>query len=225
MLENNLWIIQGFLYIIRKIKGGAGMQDNISGQWEKVRSRMDQADRAFLILRAVILWGGGGWLMFTDVSRGTLGYIISLLVFFVIYSVFIYILLFFLPGRKRTIYGCSLFFDFLFTSLLVKATGGFASPFSNGFYLMTALYSFYFGPAAGAGIAGVAAALFLITGWEPDAYYWTDLAVRTAFLFLLALPLGIVSRKLEKDRERIEKLENALARDKEEIERLRKRDW
>lgn len=186
---------------------------------------MDQADTAFLILRAVILWGGGGWLMFTDVPRGTLGYIISLLVFFVIYSIFIYILLFFLPTKKRVIYGCSLFFDFLFTSLLVQATGGFDSAFSNGFYLMTALYSFYFGPAAGVVIAAVAAGLFLITGADPGKYYWTDIAVRVAFLFLLALPLGIVSAKLERDKERIEKLERELGERTEELKRLRGKDW
>lgn len=201
------------------------MGDNISGQWEKVRSRMDHADIAFLVLRAVILWGGGGWLMFTDVSRETLGYIICLLVFFVIYSIFIYILLFFLPGKKRVIYGCSLFFDFLFTSLLVNATGGFESSFSNGFYLMTALYSFYFGPFAGAGIAVVAAVLFVVTGGDPEKYYWTDIAVRVAFLFLVALPLGMVSQKLERDKEMIGKLKKELDEHARELSRLRNKDW
>ena len=202
------------------------MGNNISRQWDTVRSRMEYADIAFVVLRAVILWGGGGWLLFTDVSKQTLGYMISLLVFFVIYSIFIYILLFFLPAKKKIIYGCSLFFDFLFTSLLVNATGGFESSFSNGFYLMTALYSFYFGPFVGTGIAVVASVLFLVTGKAGlSGLYWTDIAVRVSFLFLLALPLGMISQKLERDKESIEKLRKDLEKHVEELERLRKKDW
>jgi hypothetical protein len=187
---------------------------------------MEYVDIAFVALRAVILWGGGGWLMFTEVSRQTLGYMISLLVFFVIYSIFIYILLFYLPRKKRIIYGCSLFFDFLFTSLLVNATGGFESSFSNGFYLMTALYSFYFGPLIGAGIAVIASVLFYVTGKSGlSGLYWTDIAVRVAFLFLVALPLGMISQKLKRDKERIENLKKDLEKHVEELESMRRKTW
>lgn len=199
------------------------MTDNIHKQWYTVKSLMEYADIAFIILRAVILWGVAGWLAFSHVSREVFGYVVSLIVFFVIYSVFIYILLFFLPEKKKIIYGFSLFFDFLFTSLLVSATGGIESSFTTGFYLMTALYSFYFGPAAGAGIAGAATVLYVLSsGPDFGRLYWTDVSVRVAFLFCLALPLGMLSQKLKKDREKIEILKRDLERHIEELQKVRK---
>lgn len=192
-------------------------------QWDTVKTNIEPVDIAFVSLRVLILWGVAGWLAFSEVSKITFGYITSLVVFFVIYSIFIYILLFFLPGKKRVIYECSLFFDFLFTSLLVRATGGFESPFSNGFYLMTALYSFYFGPYVGAGIAVVAAVLYLMTGnFDFESLYWTDFSVRAAFLFLLALPLGMLSQKLKSDKEKIEILKKDLEKYIEELQKVRK---
>jgi hypothetical protein len=199
------------------------MSQTSSKQWTKVKSYLESADIAFISLRTIILWGVAGWLIFTHVSRETTGYIISLIVFFVIYSIFVYILLFFLPEKKRIIYGFSLFFDFLFTSLLVRGTGGFDSPFSNGFYLMTALYSFYFGPAAGTVIAVAATVLYLVSGnFDFNKFYWTDLSVRLAFLFVLALPLGMLSQKLKRDKEEIEILKKNLEKYIEEMRRTRK---
>jgi hypothetical protein len=164
------------------------MASYIQKQWHILKGNIEYADIAFVLLRAVIFWGVALWLIFSHVSQKTTGYVTSLIVFFFIYSLFIYILLFFLPKGKRIIYKSSLLFDFLFTTLLVKATGGFESPFSNGFYLMTALY-------------------------------WTDISVRVAFLFLVALPLGMLSQKLERDRNKIELLHKEL---KKHIEKTHK---
>jgi hypothetical protein len=191
-------------------------------QWDTVKSNIDYADIAFVFLRVIVLWGVAGWLIFSPVPRETAGYVTSLIVFFIIYSIFIYILLFFLPERKRIVYEFSLFFDFLFTTLLVRTTGGFESSFSNGFYLMTALYSFYFGPVVGFIIAALAMGLYFVSGkFDFSALYWTDFSVRVAFLFLLAIPLGMLSKKLKKDREDIEilhrKLEERIERAKNEL--------
>ena len=192
-------------------------------QWNTVKSHVEPADIAFIFLRAIILWGVAGWLVFSHVSQKTIAYVGSLIVFFVIYTIFIYLILFFLPEKKRTTYGFSLFFDFLFTTLLVRATGGFESSFSNAFYLMTALYSFYFGPVAGVGIATVATLLYLVSGgFDLGNLYWTDFSVRIAFLFLLALPLGMLSQKLKKDKDRIETLNKDLERYVEELRDARK---
>ena len=192
-------------------------------QWNKIKTHIELVDIAFVSLRAVILWGVGAWLIFSSVSKETAGFVASLIVFFVIYSVFVYIFLFFLPLKKRIIYGCSLFFDFLFTTLLVSATGGCDSPFANGFYLMTALYSFYFGPIAGTIIAVVATVLYRISGSvEFDTMYWTDFSVRVAFLFLLAIPLGMLSQKLKRDKEKMEILKNELERNVAELRKLQK---
>jgi hypothetical protein len=187
--------------------------------WETVKSNIDYADIAFVAIRVVALWGVAGWVIFSPVTLETAAYMTSLIVFFGIYSIFIYILLFFLPDRKRIVYGFSLFFDFLFTTLLIKTTGGFDSSFSNAFYLMTAIYSFYFGPVTGFIIAALAMGLYFVSGnFDFSALYWTDFSVRVAFLFLLAIPLGMLSNKLKKDREDIEILHGKL---EEQIERAK----
>lgn len=119
-----------------------------------------------------------------------------------------------MPHKKRTIYIFSLFFDLSFVSLLVNVTGGIEnlSPFFNGFYLMTALYSFYYGTITGIIVAAIAAILYLISGgFDFNELPWTDFSVRIAFLFLTALPLGLLSQKLKKDRDRIELLNKDLS--------------
>jgi signal transduction histidine kinase len=102
--------------------------------------------------------------------------------------------------------------------LLVKATGGFESPFSNGFYLMTALYSFYFGTITGTIVAASATVLYLVSGnFNLTEMYWTDFSVRITFLFVLALPLGMLSQKLKKDKNKIENLNKDLEKHIEEL--------
>ena len=170
-------------------------------KWDKVKPCVEIADIAFICLRIIILCGGIGWLIFSHISQKTFGDVSNLFIFFVIYSVFIYLCLFFYPEKKRIIHVFFLFFDFIFTSLLVRATGGFYSHFLIGFYLMTALYSFYYGLIRGAVIAAVASALYLLSGdFNITEYYWTDFSVSIASLFLLAIPLGMLSQILKKDK-------------------------
>ena len=198
------------------------MGSKIYKQWDMVKAHIDYADIAFVIIRALILWGLAGWLAFSPVPNETIGYVISLIIFFVVYSMFVYIFLVYLIQKKRIIYKLSLFFDFLFTLLLVRATGGFESAFSNGFYLMTGLYSFYFGPVVGIGIASVAAVLYCVGGsFDFGRWSWPDISVRVAFLYLLALPLGMLSEKLRNDKEEIEILKRDLEKYVDELKKER----
>ncbi len=169
------------------------------------------ADIAFISLRIIILLGGIGWLIFSHISPKTFLDVGNLFIFFALYSVFVYLWMFFSPVKKRTIYIFSLFFDFLFTSLLVRVTGGFDSHFLNAFYLMTALYSFYYGLLGGAVIALIAAILYIASGnFDFYKHHWADFSVRIAFLFLLAIPLGMLSQKLKKDKFQITSLNKDL---------------
>ena len=199
------------------------MSSKIYKQWDMVKAHIDYADIAFIIVRTLVLWGVAGWLAFSHVTKEITGYVISLIVFFIVYSIFVYIFLLYLPQKKGIIYKLSLFFDFLFTLLLVRETGGFESAFSNGFYLMTGLYSFYFGPIVGTGIASVATVLYFVSGsFDFGKWYWTDISVRVAFLYLLAIPLGMLSQKLRKDKEEIELLKRDLEKYVEELQKKRK---
>ncbi|MHA2010165.1 MAG: EAL domain-containing protein, partial [Promethearchaeota archaeon] len=129
----------------------------IKTQWDKVKPFIETADIAFIFLRFIILCGGIGWLIFARISDKTFEDVSNLFIFIVVYSIIIYLLVFFLPEKKRIIHVFFLFFDFLFTSLLVRITGGFDSHFLIGFYLMTTLYSFYYGRIPAVFIASIAA--------------------------------------------------------------------
>jgi len=180
-------------------------------QWLKVKSGAEISDVAFVVLRIVIFAGGIGWIVFSNLSPETFKHISGIFLYFTIYSLLIYFWLFISPGRKKVIYGVSLIFDLLYASLLVRVTGGFESSFFNGFYLITALYSFYFGFVPGVAIAAVSSLLYFSScGSDYCLMHWTDFFVRVAFLFLLAVPLGMLSQKLKSDKEKIENLNSDL---------------
>ena len=190
-------------------------------QWDKVKPCIEIADVAFIFLRLIILCGGIGWLIFSRISEKTFGDVSNLFIFFVVYSIIIYLLLFFFPEKKRSIHVFFLFFDFLFTSLLVRLTGGFDSHFLIGFYLMTTLYSFYYGLIPGVVIASIAAALYLVSGnFDFNTHYWADFSVSIASLFLLAIPLGMLSQVLKRDKKEITNLNKDLKRYIEELQKV-----
>jgi hypothetical protein len=124
------------LYAFKKLKT----------QWDKVKPCIEIADIAFISIRIIIFFGGLGWLVFSDISQETFGHLSNIIAYFIIYSVIIYTWLFLSPQKKRTIYGFALFFDILYAYMLVRITGGFESSFFIAFYLVAALYSFYYGP-------------------------------------------------------------------------------
>jgi signal transduction histidine kinase len=184
---------------------------NLKAQWNNVKTYIEIADIAFVSLRLIIFCGGIGWLVFSNISQKTFGDVSRIYIYFVAYSLFIYIWLFLSPQKKRTIYGFSLLFDLLYTSLLVRVTGGFESSFFNGFYLITALYSFYYGLVSGTVIAAISAILyFLSSSYGHYELHWTNFLVRIAFLFLLSVPLGMLSQKLKSDKNKIENLNKDL---------------
>jgi signal transduction histidine kinase len=188
-------------------------------QWETVKSYIEIADSAFAILRIIVLGGGIGWLIFSKIPEEMARNVGSLFVYFVSYCLILYLLLFLYPQKKKSIYLFLFVFDLSFMTALVNITGGFDSSFSNGFYLMTALYSFYYGLVQGVIVALIATVLYLVSGnFDFNKLYWTDFSLRVAFLFLLAVPLGMLSQRLKTGKDEIEHLNKEL---QEYIEGLR----
>jgi signal transduction histidine kinase len=199
--------------VVRNSEDGyqKGSLEKLKVQWKKVKACIEIADVAFICLRIILFCGGIGWLLFTDISDKTFGYVENIFTYFTVYSIVLYLWLFLAPLRKKLIYGFALLFDLLYASLLVWATGGFESSFFNGFYLITALYSFYYGLVPWTIIASISAGLYLIScGYELSGIHWTDFMVRIAFLFLLAAPLGMLSQKLKSDKNKIGNLNKDL---------------
>ncbi|MDH4027248.1 MAG: ATP-binding protein [Nitrospirota bacterium] len=195
--------------------------NRLAKQWDRVRPFVEIADIAFLFLRLIILCGGIGWLIFSRVPQETFSDVSKLFIYFSVYSFLIYLWLFLSPEKKKLIHVFFLAFDFLFTLMLVRLTGGFQSHFLIGFYLMTALYSFYYGLMRGAIIAFIASALYLLSGsFNPVRHYWGDFSVSIASLFLLAIPLGMLSQKLKKDKLEITELNTNLKNYIEELQKV-----
>src|SRR5512145_3437608 len=110
------------------------------------------------------------------------------------------------PSRKDAVYTLSLAFDLSFVYLLVVNSGGYESSFFIGFYLLTALHAFYFGPLRGLAAAAGCAAVYFLAGSRIGPVDGVDFLLRAVFLFLIALPIGLFSGKMRRDNERIDAL-------------------
>ena len=130
----------------------------LKARYESVRSGFEIADIGFFALRVVALAGTVGWLLVAPVPRETVSSFQWIAAFFLSYCVSGYALLFFRFDRKRDIYRILLLFDLAFVYLLIEHSGGFASSFFLGFYLLTALHSFYYGYRSGLVVAVVCTA-------------------------------------------------------------------
>jgi signal transduction histidine kinase len=192
----------------------------LRSRFDSVRSGFEMADAGFLGLRIAALAGTVAWLLVAPVPAETAAAFLRIAAFFVFYGLLIYALLFFLPGGKRDIYRLSFLFDLAFVSLLIVHSGGFASSFSIGFYLLTALHAFYYGLPFGLVAAGVCAGVYLFAGLRVSPLEPIDFLLRASFLFLIALPIGLLSGILRGDKERIESLNRDLGQSLEAMRLL-----
>ncbi|MBI5026877.1 MAG: sensor histidine kinase [Nitrospirae bacterium] len=180
---------------------------NLRAQWSLARKNLESTDVGFFLLRVTVFLGGLGWLVFSSLPPQEFSAVLNIYIYYFFYNFFIYVLIFLKPQKIRRIYFLGLVFDLLFVFLLVKNTGGFESNFYLGFYLLTALNTFYYGLACGIGLAAVSSLVYLAGGsFDFEAIQWTDYALRVSFLFLIAVPLGFLSEKLRADKTKIESL-------------------
>lgn len=189
-------------------------------RWETLKGDVEIADVGFLFLRVAAPAGNYAWLLLSGIPEGEARIFHWIIRYFIVYSLFLYLLLFLLPGRKKTIYGISLGFDLSYVYLLAAHSGGYDSSFFIGFYLLTALHSFYYGLRAGLLVAGASAIVYFFSGTSVSALDRIDFFLRVSFLFLIALPLGILSAKLRVDKAQIESLNAELLHSIEELKRM-----
>ena len=192
----------------------------LKARYESVRSGFEIADVGFFVLRIIALAGTVGWLLVAPVPRETVSTFLGIAVFFFSYCLLVYTLLFFRFDRKRDIYRLFLLFDLAFVYLLIVNSGGFSSSFFIGFYLLTALHAFYYGYPTGLAVAAVCAAIYLLAGLRVSAIEPIDFLLRISFLFLIALPIGLLSVILRRDKEQIELLNRDLRQSLETMKLL-----
>lgn len=190
-------------------------------KYKHIRAEFELADAGFLVLRIIALIGGYGWLIFSEIEVPVAERFRYILIYFILYCVFLYVLIFLFFGKKRLIYVFSLFLDLSFLYLLIKNTGGYNSSYFVGFYLLTVLHSFYYGYRFGLFVAILSTVVYIFSGmFAFETTHWTELSLRIAFLFLLALPVGILSDRLRYDKEKIETLNKELLCSMEEAKKL-----
>ncbi|RJP23356.1 MAG: sensor histidine kinase [Deltaproteobacteria bacterium] len=183
----------------------------LKARCESVRSGFEIADIGFFLLRLIALAGTVGWLLVAPVPPETVSIFLWIAGYFLCYGVLGYALLFHRFDRKRDIYRILLLFDLAFVYLLIVHSGGFASSFFLGFYLLTALHSFYYGYRTGLATAAACAAIYFLAGVRVSAFEPIDFMLHISFLFLIALPIGLLSTILRADKEKIESLNRDLA--------------
>ena len=192
----------------------------LKARYDSIRSGFEVADIGFFALRIIALAGTVGWLLIAPVPRGTVSTFLWIAGFFLTYCALGYGVLFLRFERKRDVYRILLLFDLAFVYLLIVHSGGFASAFFMGFYLLTALHSFYYGYRSGVVVAVVCAATYLLAGLHVSAIEPIDYLLRISFLFLIAFPIGFLSAVLRKDKERIESLNRDLSESLETLKHL-----
>jgi signal transduction histidine kinase len=175
--------------------------------WEKFFERFSIGDISFFILRLATILGGIAWLSLAPLSPDESTRLIKALVAFSSYSILLYIIILSSPGRLASVYLVSLMLDLFFVFTLVNLQPDFNNSFFLGYYMLTALHSFYFGVGFGLFVAVTSCFLYYIN-IQPLLHqiHWTDLVLRMIFLFPIAVPLGLISQNLRKKHHEIERL-------------------
>ncbi|HIJ90982.1 MAG: HD domain-containing protein [Desulfobulbaceae bacterium] len=180
-------------------------------QWKEVVGATSEVDLTFLLLRIFSLAGGIAWLWFVPISPREEAILVNALICFSIYSVLCYLVIFFRPGQLRKVYLASLFLDMIILSNLVHAEASFESSFFLGYYLLICLHTIYFGLGFGLLVAVFSAVsyVFSILPLLADIEL-TDLVVRLGFFFFITVPVGLLTEKVKRDKEKVEHFNRTL---------------
>lgn len=180
-------------------------------QWRKVTAATNEVDLTFLLLRFFCLIGGIIWLSIVSLSPAEKAILVKALIFFSIYSVLCYLVIFFKPGLLKKVYLASLFLDMIFLSNLVHAETNFENSFFLGYYLLISLHTIYFGLSFGLLVA-IGSTLCYTISIIPMLPHieWTDLALRIGFFFFITIPVGLLTEKVQRDKDKVEHFNRTL---------------
>ena len=192
--------------------------------WQKLFTRFSIGDISFFILRLATIFGGIIWLSLAPLSPDESTKLIKALISFSAYSILIYIFILTSSARLATIYVISLILDLLFVFALVNLHSDFTNSFFLGYYMLTALHSFYFGVTFGLFVAVISCFLYFLNIQHLLGHiHWTDLGLRMVFLFPIAIPLGLLSQNLHKKTSEIERLNQKLKNSLDNLTRMQEK--
>jgi signal transduction histidine kinase len=191
---------------------------------QKFLERFSVGDISFFILRLATIIGGIAWLSLAPLTADERIRLIKALLAFSAYSILLYVFILGNPARLTTIYLLSLVLDLIFVFTLVNLNPDFTNSFFLGYYMLTALHSFYFGVSFGLFVAIISCFLYYLN-IQSLMYqiHWTDLVLRMVFLFPIAVPLGLLSQNLRKKTHEIERLNLELNKSLESLTRMQEK--
>jgi len=192
-------------------------------QWEKVVQVTSEVDLTFLLLRVFSLVGGIVWFFIVPLAPREKAILLKALSYFSLYSVLCYLVIFFRPSLLKRVYLVSLFLDMIFLSNLVHAETSFENSFFLGYYLLICLHTIYFGLGFGLVVAVFSAACYVISILHMLVHIqWTDLAIRIGFLFFIAVPVGLLTAKVKRDKDKVENFNRTLeTMDRQRTDKIR----
>jgi len=184
-----------------------------------LKQRLGPTFLGFALLRALVILGSFGWLFLGPLPPERRWPAFLVLLAFSIYSLLLYVLLVWNPGLKR--YNLVvLALDLGFAFLAVWLTGGLESEFYLGFYLIAALQSFHYGLGRGIGTALASSLLYLVSTWPiRSATLLADFTLRSSFLWLIAVSLGLLSQGEWRKRRAMQALNRELQEKGEKLEK------
>ncbi len=190
--------------------------------FKKFLAQLNVIDQLFALLRILTLVGGVAWIFLAPIPERHRQLLFFNFTFFSIYSILLYVYIYFSPQHIRKAYLIVLLLDLSFLFILTRYTGGFRSDFILGFFLLVALHAFYFGLRFGLLVATASAFLYVLCVFgQITTSNLINLILRIAFFYLAAVSLGLLSKKEARDRQRIEQLYNDLQKHRAELEQER----
>lgn len=164
--------------------------------FQRIRTALTATDAVFAVIRVLVLFGSLIWIAYHPSTPKEKEVFSLIAISFFIYLLVLYFFIFVYPEKIRKIYLGALFFESGFLFFLISRTGGINSSFAFGFYLIAAVYSFYYGLLPAIAIAFFSSTLYMLSC--PSCWakiHWTDLALRVIFLFMIAITLGVLSER------------------------------
>lgn len=187
--------------------------DNLSAKWRELTRVTSVVDTTFLALRILSLFGCLFWLALVPPSPMEKNILLTALAWFTLYSTACYVVIFLKPAWLRNVYLASLFHDLLFLAYIVHLQSYMENSFFIGFYLLVCLHTIYFGLRFGLLVATLSALIYFTSIYDQLGYYnWTEITLRMAFLYMIALPVGLLSEKVKRDKSTVEALNEQLAK-------------
>lgn len=120
---------------------------------------------------------------------------------FTVYSLFLYVLIWFRPQLTFRLHLPVLLIDLAFALLLIRLSGGAESTLYLALLLIAGLQSYYYGIRRGVAVAVGAAAAYLWVIWPTLGHEeWANFAIRGAVLIGTAVAVGVLAEIEERER-------------------------